>query len=471
MMGTSTPEQVLGVRRGRVLTPSGFVEADIRIDEEGTIVAVDPGACEGLPEDLVLDADGREVRPGAIDVHVHVDEIQGRFVSREEYLDAASVARRGGVTTMAMFATARRGQSIREALVDRERDVLNFTWHPTHWTWHLTPRAWGPGTWKDLEELAGLGLTRVKIYTTYRRQGLQVSYDRLRKILPRLAGLGITALVHCEDPEVLARADGTVPPDARPFDHARLRPPEAETTAIQNVAALSLATGCAVHVVHVTLPESVDVLLHFREMGAPLTWETGMHYLCFPENVLRSEGSEVLLCTPPFRHERAVEGLRERVARGQVDLLASDHCPFELDDKLAGDGDPRRTPMGIPGVGATAPVAMELLERKWALLSPQGLQRMLSEAPARLLGLWPRKGGILPGSDADLVVWEERQTVACGAYWPEVMDPWSVIPIGRVPSHVLLCGQPVLWDGQPLQEDAGWPLWDNRFVLEQMENP
>lgn len=227
MKGATPAEGVRGIRGGRVLTPGGFVEADLRIDEEGRIEAVERGACEGLPETQVVDARGLEVRPGAIDVHVHLLEKQGRYRSAEDASLLARAALENGVTTIAIFATAPRGGSIREAVRAREAQMREEAGR-IHWTLHLTPRRWTARTFEDLELLARQGLRRVKLYTTYRRQGLQVSYRRMGTILRRLAAMDFTVLVHCEDPAVLERADAGVPGVAGPGDHPRLRPPEAE---------------------------------------------------------------------------------------------------------------------------------------------------------------------------------------------------------------------------------------------------
>ncbi len=244
------------------------------------------------------------------------------------------------------------------------------------------------------------GCVTFKLYTTYRDAGLYTDYGRLREVMTRLAALGARLLLHCEDDAVLERAGRAFAGPGRPTSHPLLRPEEAETGAIRRVLELVAATGCRTHVVHVSTAEGARLVAEARRR-LPVTCETAPHYLALDGSWLEREDGHRWLCTPPLRSAATRDALLGIVREGGVDLLATDHCAFSRADKDVHRDDPLRVPRGVAGIGALVPLAFELLlERTGAA----GLVRLLAETPARLLGVFPRRGALAPGADGDLVV-------------------------------------------------------------------
>lgn len=428
------------VAGGRVVTPRGEIEADVRV-EGGKIAGVGPLVAS--PGETVLDARGCLVLPGVIDVHVHLDDEVGGIPIADDFRTGTEAAVRAGVTTVAAFVTQRPGETLTGAvgrMLARARGRSHC-----HVALHLTPTA---DRW-DWEEIAGLvrgGFTTFKLYTTYPEAGLFTPYDRLEEAMGRLAGLGATLLLHCEDQEVLAGVDGTGLDLGDPASHARLRPERAEITAIARVVDLAERTGCRIHVVHVSTAYGASLVAAART-AVQASSETAPHYLLLDERALAAYGGHRLLCTPPLRPPEVRAALEAAVADGAVDLLATDHCPFRRADKDVFSGDLRAVPTGLPGVGALLPLAWSLLVERhgWP---PARLVQLLSTAPARLLGVEGRKGVIRGGADADLVVLDpegpERPVV------PTLADAYPALPSATTRlavRHVLLDGAEVVRDG------------------------
>jgi dihydropyrimidinase len=371
--------------------------ADVRV--EGERVA-EVGALTPRPGEEVVDAGGLDVLPGMIDVHVHADDRIGGVDLADTWASASGIAVRHGITTLAGFATQGAGESVAAAL----GRCLGRAAGRSHcdFTFHLTPTAW-PWEGADVDGLVAAGFSTFKLYTTYRDAGLFTGYPRLREVMGRLVPLGARLLVHCEDDGVLARVDGSAldPADAR--GHGRLRPEAAEAAAIREVLSLAEATGCPVHVVHVSTAEGAETVRAARAGGVPVTCETAPHYLVLDESSLAGPSGHRFLCTPPLRAAATRSRMEDLAAEGTFDLLATDHCAFSRADKDARAGDFRSVPKGIAGLGALVPLAFDqLVRRRGQPLS--ALVRLLSANPARLLGAYPRKGVIVVGADADLVL-------------------------------------------------------------------
>ncbi len=432
---------------GTVWTPEGGRRADVRI--EGERIAEIGSLAPGRGED-VIDATGLHVLPGMIDVHVHVDEVIAERELADTWPTASELAVRNGVTTLAGFATQRAGETLTGAVArcraraeGRSRCDVAF---------HLTPTAW-PWEWAEVERLVASGSTTFKLYTTYRDAGLYTDYERLGEVMVRLAALGARLLVHCEDDALLSATKTGGLDLADPRTHAALRPERAEVAAVERVIALAERAGCALHVVHVSTADALARIAAARSRSA-VTCETAPHYLRLSEAALAGPHGHRWLCTPPLRPEATRARLEADAVSGSFDLFATDHCAFTRADKDAGRGDVRSAPSGVAGVGALVPAVFELLvKRNHRQLGELALR--LAANPARLLGVYPRKGAIAVGSDADLVVADPGGPAR--AVTSTLADAYETYP-GRTTTlavrRVLVRGRLVVTDGELADADV-----------------
>ncbi len=425
---------------GRVVTPRGTVATSIRV-EAGRVAEL--GGLEPRRGEAVIDAAGCLVMPGVIDLHVHLDDLVAGVEIADDFRTGTEAAVREGVTSVGAFVTQRPGETLTAAvarMVGRARGRSH-----AHVALHLTPTGedWD---WEEIAGLVRLGFRTFKLYTTYAEAGLMTGYDRLGSLMRRLAALGVTLLVHCEDQGVLDAVDPAGLDLADPASHARLRPERAEVTAIARLIDLAEHTGCPTHVVHVSTAYGASMVAAARA-GAPVSSETAPHYLLLDERALSAYGGHRLLCTPPLRSPEVRAALEQAVADGAIDLLATDHCPFRRTDKDVMRDDLRAVPTGLPGVGALLPLAWDLLvgRHDWPV---ERLVERLCGAPARVLGMAPKKGAIRVGADADLIVVDpegpERAVV------PTLADAYPPLPSATTRlavKHVLLDGVEVVRDG------------------------
>jgi dihydropyrimidinase len=433
---------------GTVVTEEGPARLDVRVGGE-RVTAL--GRLTPELDEAVLDATGLFILPGMIDVHVHIDDRIGDCELADGFPSASEIAVRTGVTTLAGFVTQGSDETLGEAVA---RSVARGIGRShCDYTFHLTPTGW-PWDWREIEELIGRGFSTLKLYTTYREAGLFTDYATMEHVMGRLANTGARLLVHCEDDQTLA---GTAACPINPADargHAVLRPERAEVVAIRKVLDLAEKTGCRVHVVHVSTAEGAAAIDGARRRG-PISCETAPHYLLLDDSVLAGESGYCFLCTPALRAAATRAQVEAAAVAGALDLYATDHCAFTKADKDRHRDDFRSVPKGLPGLGALVTLVHELLVRRHGLPLSE-LATRLAANPAKLLGLFPRKGTIAVGSDADLVVLDpagpERAVVS------SLADCHETYP-GRTTTldirHVLVRGRPVVSDNTLLT--AGQP--------------
>jgi dihydropyrimidinase len=390
------------IQNGTLILEHGPRRADLLIEGEsiaalGPRLAAPPGAER-------VDAAGLAVLPGFIDFHVHLDDRIGPFEIADSYFSGSMAAVKSGVTTLINFITQRPGQSLAGALSDglEKGDGRSFC----DFTFHLTPTRFDNDTWAEIEMLAYRGYRTFKFYTTYREAGLFVEYERLETILRELGPLGVRALVHCEDEAILEQQRHAGLDPANPRNHALSRPKEAEAEAITKVLASAVETRVPVHIVHVSTPEGIAAIHRARTSGA-ITCETAPQYLFLNEESLAGPDGHRFICSPPLRREDDRQRLERAALDSRFDLFATDHCPFSREDKDSAPGDYRRTPNGLAGLGALVPLMHDLLVSRGGHGLDE-LSRRLALNPARLAGLYPRKGVLAPGADADVVLLDAR---------------------------------------------------------------
>lgn len=382
------------VRDGLVVTPRGSFRASIGI-EDGVIVAI--GSSSTMPKaERTIDASGLLVFPGIIDEHVHFREPGLEW--KEDFRTGSMAAAAGGVTTVLEMPNtdpptvdaegfrAKLEAASRKSLVDfgLYAGVL-------------------PGRVEALRELAELGAVGVKVYMS-ETTGIREPVDDLDLIRAmRLASsLGLRVGVHAEDGRMISRLREELRATGQrePLLHVRARPVEGEVLAVARALLAARITGCGLHVFHLSSADALSVIRALRPLGIDVTVETCPHYLLLDgEEALRRLGN-VAKVNPPVRGRADAEALWEALSSGEVDAIGSDHAPHLPQEKAVEDV--WSAPSGFPGVETTLPLMLTEVHR--GRLSYERLAALLSENPARIWGLYPRKGAISVGSDGDLTL-------------------------------------------------------------------
>jgi dihydropyrimidinase len=415
----------LVVRNGLVVTEAAAAEADVGV-AGGLIAAIGRGLGRGLEE---IDAAGRLVLPGGIDSHCHVEqESSTGLMTADDFYSATVAAACGGVTTIIPFAAQHRGQHLLE-VADRYRDRARNT-AVIDYAFHLivsdpTPAAVA----EHLPALIADGYPSFKVYTTY--DALKLTDRQLLEVMALGAREGAVVMVHAENSDAIAwGAERLVTAGhVAPRYHAQARPVAVEREAVHRVAMLAGLTGATVLIVHVSCREALDEIRAARTRGVSILAETCPQYLALTVDELNRPGFEAakFLCSPPLRGPADLAALWVGLADGSIDVLSSDHAPYRFDDPAGkavnGKNAPfTRIPNGVPGLETCLPVVFsEGVGR--GRITLQQFAAVSATNAARIYGLYPQKGVIAVGADADLAVWDpERETTVTNARLHHRMD-------------------------------------------------
>jgi dihydropyrimidinase len=407
-MARQTSSATLLVKGGTLVMPEAVIEADLLAQGE-RIAAIG----RDLPvagDALVVDAAGCYVLPGVVDAHTHIALDTGVYRTPDDWFTGSRAAACGGVTTVVDFATQFPSQTLRsavEARLEEARDAV------IDYAFHVMVTDLGPGREGELADLVELGTPSVKLYTTY-RPNYYADDATILRLMEACADMGLLPLVHCENDALVTAQTGALVAARETGwrDHGRSRPALAEQETVQRVIFLAEAAGCPVHIVHCSTARSVALVAEARDDGQEVTCETCPQYLLLDNTAYEGPEPWRFILQPPLRDPEEPERLWTLVEAGAVDLIATDHCDYTMDQKTAQD-DFTQTPGGLPGLETLLPLVFTYGVGEGRLTLPQ-LAALLSTNPARTWGLWPRKGALLPGSDADVVIYdpEPEGTVA-----------------------------------------------------------
>lgn len=440
------------IRNGTLVTAEGMLRADLRVEGE-RIAAV--GDLLPQPGETVLDAGGCFVLPGLVDPHVHIALDTGIYRTDDDWFIGTRAAAFGGVTTVIDFATQFRGQSLEEALEARleearEKAVVDYALH-------MMVTDLPPGREGALHRLVERGVAGIKLYTTYRPNYYADDATVLR--LMRAAGaFGLMTMVHCENDALVSEATERLKAEGRTSlrEHGRSRPPLAEVEAVHRVLFLAAEAGAPVYIVHCSTARAVDLVHEAALRGQPAFAETCPQYLLLDETAYAGPHPEWYILQPPLRPAAERAGLWERLSRGWIAAVGTDHCDYSLSQKTATGMFPT-TPGGLPGLETMLPLLYTFGVAEGRIRWPD-LVRLCATNPARLFGLYPRKGTLQPGADADLVIYDpEPEWVLAAARLHHIAgytpyEGWTVRGRAR---FVLVRGQMVVEEG----EFRGVPGW------------
>jgi len=388
----------LAIRGGTLVTSMAAEPLDVGIDGE-RIAAVG----RNLRGSREIDASGLLIFPGAIDTHTHMALPVAGTRSSDDFRSGTIAAACGGVTTIVDFTVGGPETSIPE---DIERRRLEAAPSIIDYALHAEVIGWRPGREWEFRDAIGLGVTSFKFYTTYEDSGRRTSPEELATALAALEEWDAVALIHAEDEALIASIAERLTPEeiGRMSTLAEARPDLCERAAIAQAAQIAGSTGCRTHFVHVSSALGLRAVREGRRAGARLTAETCPQYLLLTSDVYDREDGHLFSASPALRTRDDQLALWNGLRHRDLDWVATDHCPFTVAQKTW-RGDFRALPYGLPGVETLLP----LLHSDGVgsgRLSLTDLPRLLAEAPARTLGLYPRKGAVEPGSDADLVLFD-----------------------------------------------------------------
>ncbi|MGW1076262.1 dihydropyrimidinase [Streptomyces sp. NPDC002537] len=437
------------IRGGLVITAAEETPADVLV-EDGKVAALaspDSTFAQGWTVDRTFDATGKYVVPGGVDAHTHFDFPFGGTASSDTFETGTRAAAWGGTTTVVDFAVQPRGGALREGL---------DTWHAkaqgtcaVDYAFHMILSDVTEGSLKEMDLLVGEGVTSYKLFMAY--PGVFYSDDgQILRAMQRAAGNGGLIMMHAENGiaiDVLVE-QALAAGHTDPRYHGEVRRALLEAEATHRAVQLARVAGSPLYVVHVSAEEALAELAQARDKGLPVFGETCPQYLFLSTDNLAEPGFEgaKYVCSTPLRPREHQEALWRGLRTDDLQVVSTDHCPFCFSgQKELGRGDFSKIPNGLPGVENR----MDLLHQ--AVIEGRISRRRWIEiacaAPARMFGLAPHKGGIAPGGDADIVIYDPhaRQTLSAATHHMNVdYSAYEGKQITGQVETVLSRGEPVI---------------------------
>ena len=398
------------IRNGKLVTPDGIRCEDIAF-ENGLITKI--GTISEGKDDTVIDARGCYVFPGFIDEHTHLQMNTGTAWTADDFESGTRAAAAGGTTSIVDFATQDKGGTLTDALNLWKNNAKGHS--HCNVAFHMAVTDWNEEVKQEIPKMIEAGVSSFKVYMAY--DNLMISDPELLELLRAIREAGGICGCHCENGPVIntLQREEIARGNTGPAGHPASRPAECEAEALNRFAYLALLADCPIYIVHLSSRLGLEEVRFARKRGQTVYAETCPQYLLLEESVYHLPGFESAkyVCSPPIRKAEDVKALRQALFAGEIEALATDHCSFRYDgQKTMGKDDFRKIPNGLPGIEHRPAVLFT------ALREPSGLNeedfmcfmnRVLTVGPAKLMGMYGRKGILAEGADADITIWDPRK--------------------------------------------------------------
>jgi dihydropyrimidinase len=434
------------IKNGTIVTHDLTYKADVLI-EGGRIAAIGPG----LAGDEVLDATGCYVMPGGIDPHTHLEMPFMGTYSSDDFESGTRAALAGGTTMVIDFALPAPGQGLLDALE---------MWHNKSgrancdYSYHMAITWWGEKVFDDMAAVVDKGITSFKHFLAY-KGALMVNDDELYSSFQRVRDLGAIAMVHAENGDVVAElsarllAEGNTGPEA----HAYSRPPQVEGEATNRAIMIADMAGAPLYVVHTSCEDSHEAIRRARQAGKRVWGEPLIQHLTLDESEYFNtdwDHAARRVMSPPFRNKAHQDSLWAGLSSGSLSVVATDHCAFTTAQKRFGVGDFTKIPNGTGGLEDRMPM-LWTYGVTTGRITMNEFVAVTSTNVAKIFGMYPRKGAVAVGSDADLVVWDPAKEKVIGALGQQSAIDYNVFEgkaVKGLPRFTLSRGHVAVHDGE-----------------------
>ncbi len=411
------------IKNGTIVTASDTYSADVGV-RDGKIVSVAQDLTAG-PETQVIEAKGKYVFPGGIDVHVHLQLPFSGTISADDFENGTKAAACGGVTTVIDFAIQSKGHSIMDAVEARRAEADPKVC--IDYGLHAAITDWNDKTQAEIKQVIDYGIPTFKMFMIYKNEGWMADDGMLFRALEETAKLGGHIGVHAESAFVLEMLIDRYAKEKEKwgaYGHTLSRPAFTEVEAIVRAIKWAEVTGGQLYIVHMSTGGGADAVHAAKERGVRVYAETCPQYLLLDDEVFKGKNGHLYATCPQVKKPHDSERLWKGLLNGDVQVVATDTCTFTSEQKAAWNGDFRKIPFGMSGVETMVPLMYTEGVGKRGLTVNQ-LVALISTNPAKLFGMYPDKGTIAVGSDADLVVFDPEKKVILRAADLQTNCDWS----------------------------------------------
>lgn len=440
----------LFIKNGTAFIEDDFRKCDIGVKDGKIAFVAETGLFDGSGAARVIDAEGKYVIPGGIDTHVHVRD--PGHTDRETFYTGSMAAAAGGCTTMLEHPISSPPQYKKDILDNRKsiaakNCVVDYAFY-------------GAAGGQYTEEIVPISKEGIVAYKSFLHQapagresefiGLTLATDaEIMAGMREIAKTGLMMASHAENNDMIVaniaefRAKGWT----KPIDHCKSRPAITEYSTVSKLILMAKETGCKLELAHMSTPESCELAKQAKREGQAVFVETCPHYLLLDETYLEKFGS-FARCNPPLRERSVVEKMWDYINDGTIDFIGSDHAPFTVEEKMQGQDDIFKAFCGFPGIDTRLPLMIDAAMRGKTTL--KRVIELLCVNPARCFNIYPQKGNLLAGADADIVIF----------------DPNATMKVDRTKSYSLARENARVYDGWELKCKLNYTIVRGRVLME-----
>jgi len=446
------------LKNAKVVDDKGLRKSDLLIEKDKIAAEEKRGFFkedELQGEFKVIDLEGKYIFPGIIDAHTHYNLHSRGTVTADDFYQGSIAAAAGGVTTVIDYIDFPEDGDFKRSAVERKNEASGSI---IDYNFHQVVQDFNKEIFDNLADLKDLGLASIKLFTTYKDVGYMIERDQWSELFKRLKEIEILPQVHAEDDALIEDLKEVYSKRSLidPEFHPAIRPGIAEALAVKDMGKEALKADMPLYIVHLSSAEGLEAVRELRSRKAQIYAETTPHYLLLDNSYLKRDEAQLYFMTPPLRNKYDNQKLWQGLSTGEFQVVATDHCAFNREQKMQSDSSLEILP-GIPGTETMLPLLYSSGVRN-NRITIRELVEMLSVNPAKIFGLYPEKGSLELGTDADLTIFDpnlEKKLTAENLHSAAGYSPYNDFTVKGYPVMTFRRGKLIFDDQLRAEKGSG----------------